>query len=214
MTVTEPAPVPTDEGGKPRTDQTVAQRWPKALTVTALTAALALISGAIGLVFDLWPQLRPDPRTQRSSTERIVAVDRYVSRLDYLHRRYPDPKAFRSARAHELALAAGQTAGLRIEGELVYVEVALHGFKGSRVTLERSVYDNANRERTIPAQRESLWTGDAPSDQWIAEMWLAPVIGPKRKFFVRAEIRDDRGVLLAMADSAPFRGLDPDKIVP
>lgn len=188
------------------------RRFSTALTVTALTAGVALLSGGIGLVFDLWPGLRPDPHTERSSSERIVAVDRYVSRLDYLRRRYPDPRAFQRAKAHELSLAAGQSAGLKIKGELVYIQVAIHGFKGGHVTLQRSVYDEVSRQRVVPARTESLWTGAAPSDQWIAEMWLGPVVGPRRKFFVRAEIRDDQGVLLAIADSRPFSGLSVDRI--
>jgi len=38
------------------------------------------------------------------------------------------------------------------------------------------------------------------------------VPGPHRTVFVRAEVRYTSGLLVAMADSRPFRGLDPDKL--
>jgi hypothetical protein len=182
--------------------------------LTALTAVIALLSGGIGLVFDVWPGLRPDPHTDRSAEATILAVDRYVSRDDYLRRRYLDVSAFQHARARERALAGGDSAGLGIRGELLYVQVVLHGFKGDRVLLARSVYDNAGKQRVLPARTEAIWTGNAPTDQWIAEVWLEPIVGPHRRFFARVEIRDSHGVLLALADSAAFRGLSADKIAP
>jgi hypothetical protein len=214
VTTTEPA-TSSDEPAEPA-QVPQARRWrlPKALTLTALTAVIALLSGGIGLVFDLRPGLRPDPRTERSSDAKILAVDRYVSRLEYLRRRHLQASAFVQAQARERALAGGQSAGLRIKGELLYVQVALHGFKGDHVMLARSVYDIASKRRIFPARTQSMWSGDAPTDQWIAEVWLEPVVGPHRRFFARIEIRDDDGVLLAMTDSAPFRGLNAEKIAP
>ena len=70
------------DDGKAQLPTRSRRRFSKALTLTALTAVIALLSGGIGLVFDLWPGLRPDPHTDRSSEAKILAVDRYVSRLD------------------------------------------------------------------------------------------------------------------------------------
>jgi hypothetical protein len=40
----------------------------------------------------------------------------------------------------------------------------------------------------------------------VQEIWLPPPPG-KGPYFVRVELYDKRGVLLAVADSAPFAGL-------
>lgn len=160
------------------------------------------------MVFDLWPELRPDPRSELGSDASVVAVERNVTRDEYLRRRYPSPSDYQRRRREEIAQAQGQVAGLRIHGELAYVRVKLHGYKGSRVVVRWSIYDARRQTRITQAKSESRWTGDAPTDRFIDEIWLEPAFGSHRRYFVRIEVREPHGVLLAMADSEPFTGLD------
>jgi hypothetical protein len=191
-----------------RAEPANSKRRPRALTVAAVTAAVTLASGVFGLFFDLWPSARPDPRAQVGADVAIVAIDRYVTRDEYLKRRYATPALYDKARKAEVALAGG-TGGLTIPGQLAYVRVQLHGMKGSRVSLLYSLYDARSQTRIKDATEQSHWSGDAPDDRFIAEVWLQPVIGPQRDYSVRVEVRDTQGVLLGFADSRPFKGLDP-----
>jgi hypothetical protein len=185
---------------------------PRTLTVAAATAVVALATALLGLVFDLWPSLKPDPRTEVGADTAVLAVDRYVSRGEYLKRRFVAPADYARARRAEIA-AAGGAGGLKIRGELAYVRVDLHGFKGRRVLLLYSIYDATSHSRIGEAKAESRWTGDSPDDRFIAEVWLHPVVHVKRRYLVRVEVRDPRGVLLSVADSAPFAGLDPTRLI-
>lgn len=201
----EEATPPASEPGAKRTR-------PRALTIAAVTAVVALATSALGLVFDLWPSLRPDPRTEVGADTGVLAVDRYVSRDEFLRRRFVAQADYVRARRAEIA-AAGGAGGLRLRGELAYVRVDLHGFKGRRVLLLYSIYDARSRSRVRPAKAESRWTGDAPDDRFIAELWLRPVTGVKRRYLVRVELRDPSGTLLSVADSAPFAGLDDRRLL-
>jgi hypothetical protein len=201
---TTSTPARVEAPSKPRRDRT---HWPGALVVTAATAVLALASGVTGLVFDLWPSLRPDPRTQLGSEAAVVAIDRYVTRDEYLRRRFPGAAAYRRARRREVERAQGQVGGMGIAGELAYVSVTVHGFKGRRVNVSYSIYDARRQVRRTPAHTEARWTGDAPNDQFMDEIWLEPVFGGRERYFVRVEVRGPNGVLLTLADSRPFAGL-------
>jgi hypothetical protein len=148
-----------DETSTPRPQS---RRLPFAIVVTAATALLALASGALGLYFDLWPERRPDPRTELGSDAAVLAIERDVSRGEYLRRLYPSPRDYRRRRQQEIALAKGQVAGLRVRGELAYVRVTLRGFKGNRVLVQWSIYDARQKVRITQARTEARFTGDAP----------------------------------------------------
>jgi hypothetical protein len=179
---------------------------PTKLTVATVAGVIGLLSGGLGLVFDAFPTLRPDPRTDLGSDAAVLSVDRYVSNEDYLRRRYPDPKDYAAARRQVVSFAGG-AGGLAIRGEVVYTRISLRGLTGRNVLLQLAIYDARRNVRTAPAKSVEHWTGDAPTDSFISEAWLAPVLGEHRQFFVRAEVRDAHGVLLALADSRPFLGL-------
>jgi hypothetical protein len=182
---------------------------PVALIVTAITAAIALISGGAGLVFDFWPSLRPDPRTELGSKLAVVTVERNVTFDDYLRRRGGSEARYQQRRAQEVA-RAGSSAGLQIRGELAYVQVAVHGFKRRQVSVYWSIYDARREERKRTGTWQAHWRLDAPADTFVDELWLPPVVGSATKYFVRIEVRGPNGVLLALADSRPFRGLAVD----
>ena len=52
-----PGPEVPPESAKPP------RQWPSKLTVAAVAGVIGLLSGGLGLVFDAFPTLRPDPRT-------------------------------------------------------------------------------------------------------------------------------------------------------
>lgn len=184
-----------------------ARRLTKGAVVGA-TALAALVAALIGLAFDVWPSLRPDPRTQLGASVRVLALDRKVTLNEHMRRTSASEADYRRRHA-EYVRDNGSAAGLAFEGELVYAQLAVRGFKGRHVTVDWSVYDARSKVRVIAprerAQRTTLASLDAPTDEFIALLWIRAVKAPRR-YFVRVEVNSGR-TLLAMADSRPFAGL-------
>jgi len=173
------------------------------------TAVAALVAALVGLAFDLWPTLRPDPRTQLGADVRVRAIERNVSLGEFMRRKLGSEGAYRRWRAR--FVRENGAAGLAFQGEMVYVWLSVRGYKGRDVTLNWSVYDARTKARVrAPVEterRQSLASLEAPTDEFVAEQWIEPVYAPSR-YFVRIEIRDG-ATLLAIADSEPFEGLRP-----
>lgn len=194
-------------------------RRPTTATIALLTAVLALASGAVGLVFDLWPDLRPDPRTTHAAEMKVLAVELAVPVDDWMRRVAPDPQAYAGRRRAYLRRAfAGLDAptppavraALSVEGQLFYVRMRIEGFKRRSLRLRWSMY-RADRARRLATQGSQHATGasvvgEAPSDTSVALVWTPAVVvsGP---VFTRFELVDDEGTMLAVADSGRFRGL-------
>lgn len=173
------------------------RRRPGLAAVTAVTAALALVSGVVALLFDLVPALKPDPRERLGADVSIFDVEPNVSYGDWLRR------TNQRARFRREGPGAAQ-----LPGKLVYVKTTIEGFKRRSASLRWSVYRARTRTRVpSPAFRDQHAVEvrlDAPTDRSLQELWvpqLPPLRGP---FFVRVELRDRHNVLLAVADSRRF----------
>ena len=181
---------------------------------------MALGSAAIGLVFDVKPDLRPDPRTTLSAEISVFAVERNVPTEDWLRRVTTSERAYRAKRD---AIVAEQFEGdtkptpaeiadvLATEGQLAYVRTRIVGFKRRSLTLRWSIYNARTQRRLAPGERLSNATGaeivgQAPSDESVSLVWL-PMVVARGQYFARFEIVDPDGVVLAVADSQKFPGL-------
>jgi hypothetical protein len=103
---------------------------------------------------------------------------------------------------------------LDVVGELIYVEAEVKGFKRDSVTLRWSAYNAANAKRVKLGDLGSDLLGSkrelqAPTDRSVQVFWLSPLLDRSRKYFVRVQAEDSSRVILAVADSRPFRGLRP-----
>jgi hypothetical protein len=186
------------------------QRRRRKLSMTGVTAFVALVTAGAGLVFDFFPSLRPDPGLNRVASVSVFAVERGVSEMDYLQRTVHDPDQLGAA------IAAERKAGrLNVRGELAYVDVHVEGFKRRSVTLRWSVYD-ASRDKRFQLGDEGgsdLFGAkrklQAPTERSVELLWFPPLMGHDSKYFVRVQAEDSERVILAVADSKPFRGLAP-----
>lgn len=165
-------------------------RWHDRITVTALVALVALITGAVNLAYQLWPSLKSDPGIENSAEIAVLAVDRNV-RYDHYVRRPgaarhsdpPDPSTY---------------------GNVVYLQMEMHGFKGKQAKLRWFTYDanNGNRLR-YPFSTGHTFRAKAPTNKSISEEWVQL---PRRSgtYSIRFEIYDGDDVLLAFVDTPKF----------
>jgi hypothetical protein len=187
--------------------------------VALFTALLALASGTIGLVFDLWPELRPDPRTTRAAEVSVVAVERAVPFDDWLHRVAPSSKVYAARRRSYLRRAfakmptpspAEVRQALGVKGQLIYVRTHIDGFKRRSLRLRWSMYRVAGQRRLatqgLANATGASVVGAAPSDTSVALIWTPSVV-VRGALFARFEVVDDAGAVLAVADSQHFPGL-------
>ena len=178
-------------------------------------ALLAIASGAIALLFQLRPDLLPDPRSHLGATASVFAVDSDVSLKTFLHRRAAFVSAEELAKERQEYLdqthaATDEDAAsvLTLPGEDVFVRLNVEGFKSRSIGLLASMYDAKSGRRLrqldeVPVFSESL---HSPSDRSVVEFWLPAPPVTTRTYFVRVEVfhRGD-GVLLAIADSPHIR---------
>ena len=187
--------------------------------VALLTALLALASGTVGLVFDIWPELRPDPRTTRAAEVSVLAVERAVPFDDWLHRVTPTSKTYAARRRAYLRRAfagmpapdaAGTRAALSVQGQLIYVRMHIEGFKRRSLRLRWSMYRVAGQRRLATEGLQNATgasvVGAAPSDTSVVLIWTPSVV-VRGAIFARFEVVDKTGAVLAVADSAHFPGL-------
>jgi hypothetical protein len=187
--------------------------------VALLTALLALASGTVGLVFDLWPDLRPDPRTTRAAEVSVVAVERAVPVDDWMHRIAPSRKVYAARRREHLRRAfAGMPSpsrtdvrnALGVKGQLIYVRTHIEGFKRRALRLRWSMYRVAGQRRLATEGLQNATgasvVGAAPSDTSVILIWT-PAVVARGALFARFELVDEAGTVLAVADSKRFPGL-------
>ncbi len=197
------------------------RRWSTA-AYALVTAVLALASGVVGFVFDLFPGLRPDPRTNRGAEMRVLQSEPQVAVGDWLRRTTRSEAELRERTVEYLRLGDGEgepdpdpdspdaQAELTVPGRLFYVHTTIEGLKRSRVRLRWSIYSHRSMQRVrraglrdVEALRVRL---DAPTDRSVHQVWT-PLVVARGRYFVRFELRDREGALLAVADSPPFAGL-------
>jgi hypothetical protein len=179
----------------------------KRVTLTTIAALLGVVGAVATLLYEFFPDLKPDPRTDRSAEVSIFAVDRGVSLDSWLRRVSHGDKTYRKRRA------AYEKDGvfLSTRGEVAYVDSTVKGFKRRETSISYSIYDQKTKAR-LPTRALSDVVGstrklDAPNDRAVVQLWLPPIIDPKRRFYVRVEVRDSDDNILAVADSKPFHGL-------
>jgi hypothetical protein len=180
-----------------------------------LTAVVALASGGLALLFQLRPDLLPDPRTHLGATAHVFAVDTGVPLSGYLKRRqaivseseYQKELHLYVDRAGLGLTGADETTVVTLPGEDVFVNLKVEGFKSRSIAMLASIYNLASGKRVPQVSDWSVFQEqlNSPSDQSVVEFWLPAPPVDVTKFFVRVEVyHHGDGVLLAVADSTPI----------
>jgi hypothetical protein len=160
----------------------------------AIAALLGLATGAIALLFQLVPALKPDPRDRIGADLAIVALEPGVPLGRWIERAFPPS---------EHAELAKQYPNARARGEMLYVTINVDGHKHRNVSVRYGVYD-AKTERRVRLDAPPNGPSDslalsAPSERSVQVLWI-PDLSLEPALFVRVELWDDNGIL-AVADS-------------
>jgi hypothetical protein len=168
--------------------------WLNRITVTALIAVVALITGGVNLVYQLWPSLQSDPGLQHSARIAVLAMDKNVTYGAYRLRP--------GATANPKPEPANST-----DGNIFYIQMEMEGFKGSHAKLRWFTYDANNGDRLkFPFSSGHNFKGKAPTHKSISEEWVQlPKPAPHLKTYkIRFELYDSGNVLLSFADTQTF----------
>jgi hypothetical protein len=185
--------------------------------VTLTTAVIALVAATVGLLFDVRPELRPDPRDQIGGRISSFAVEPGVRYDDFLQRSSRDRTTYRRRRDAYLRAASadpGRTTPteardlLSLRGTMHYVNTTVEGFKRRTVVLRWSLYSATTQRRIRAPGYEAVEAADvkldAPNDSSVAQVWTPPVFA-RSAIFARLELVTSEGYVLAIADSKPYR---------
>ena len=177
------------------------------LAWTAIVACVALASSVAALVFELWPGLRPDPRTRLGADVAVFTVDPNVTFEDHLGR-ISFTKAQLNERLEKACKSAKSCGLLKLHGDEVYVRTTVEGFKRRSISMRIALYSATSRTRVEGASDVDVATEklSSPSDRAVVPVWTPCPPAEGKRYFVRVELyhRGD-DLLLAVADSKPFK---------
>jgi hypothetical protein len=167
-------------------------RWSKRITIAALVALVALVTGGANLVYMFWPDLRADPGLQHTAHLAVLGRDANILYSAYLQRPGSTPTV--------PAPAPGTP------GNVFYLQMEMEGFKGKSAKLRWFTYNADNGERLPrPFSTGHSFKAKAPTSRSISEEWVQPPNEPgTHRYWIRFELYDSGDVLLAFADSKPF----------
>jgi hypothetical protein len=171
---------------------------PRALVVRIariVTSAIGLAGTVIGIVFVLWPSLKPEgPPAARSAMLSNVTLDRSVGFGQYLDR-------------IKLSRAPYTPAVLSRRGAYVEFDYAIQGYKAKRLPLRWQLVDA--RTAAQLAQSEDLGIeAQATADRGTWFVWVPIPHGRKRRFFVQIQLyKPDGKVPLSRVRTARFAGI-------
>jgi hypothetical protein len=186
------APQRDSASSSPRTDRhgPRASRWVRRISLTALIALVALATSAANLLFEFRPDLRRDPGIENSAEIKILRMDPNVEYRAYLKR----PGALRNR---------GRIAQKEV-GNVIYLEMRMHGFKGRSARLRWFTYhENGYRLPAPYSTTAHSYKAKAPSNKSVTQEWV-PMPFDEGRYWVRFELYDSDDILLAFVDSKPF----------
>jgi hypothetical protein len=175
---------------------------------TFLTAAIALVAAAIGLLFQLVPALKPDPRERVGASVEIFSVEPGVRLGDWIEEAFP--KNVADTKERVLGTRKPDPSELAVRGTVVYVRAEVDGYKHRAIGVRARLYDVRSQRRVaagFPARYDesSRVEIDAPNRRSVQLLFLPDLRAQPEQTFLRVELQDSgSGALLAVADSPPL----------
>lgn len=156
------------------------------------SAAVGFVATLLGVVFVLFPALKPEgPPPSKSATLTEPAVEA-LSWGQYLDRKDVDRAAY-------------DAPTLRRRGTFVEFDFAIEGYKDKRLPLRWQLID-AGRGDQLGKSRDTFITPEAPTDKGTWDVWVPSPRGRASRAFVQLQLYEDSGdVPIARLRTAPFR---------
>jgi hypothetical protein len=174
------------------------ERASVAVLVTLVGALLAAVISGTTLTFELFPELKPDPKAATGADLTVLALDKNVFYSQYERR--PGRRIRANARPDH-------------PGNVFYLQAHIEGFKRESVRLKWFTYNPDGERRTAnSATEERVFQPDAPLNTQVAQIWVREPgsfaygewdAEDGQDYFVRFELYSD-DVLLAFKDSPRF----------
>lgn len=201
--MTEPTEAQPSEPEAPEPERT--RRWRKVLggSRAALAAGIALVAGGVGLLFEVFPALRPDPRDRVGGTIEVFSVESGVPRSSWLQDAFP--KDVDGATKRILGLDDPSPSELALPGTVVYLKVEVDGYKRREIAIRARLY-NARTQRRVPNFPTNYADAggiqiDAPNRRTVQQLFLPDLRG-EQPAFLRIELVDpESGTPIAITDS-------------
>jgi hypothetical protein len=205
-----PDRAPPDEGAAPSEPAERRRRWPQWLTVAAVSSLISLAAGALGLVFVVRPNWRPDPGERQVAQATVVDVEPGVSIADYVGR---IGREVPNVMGDYVGVGVGGGADTRITrclpGDVYYIQQNLEGFKDRSTSIVKYTYDSKTRLRLRGAFQTVSGGGpildvkhSRTIDQSVVPVWVQWPFRAGR-FFVRFEIFHKKA-FLTLVNASPF----------
>jgi hypothetical protein len=166
--------------------------------------ALATLAGAVAaaglslttFLFTFFPEWRPDPRERSDAAIAVLALDRNVTQRAFFERLGKAPPG------HCTEEQLGR------EGNVVYIQVDVAGFKSSGIGLRWFTYDagNGRRVRNLRSNDEetTVFEPRAPINRQVARVWVPTKLPDvDSAYFIRFELYS-ADVLRAFVDTSVF----------
>jgi hypothetical protein len=146
------------------------------------TAALGFVATLLGVVFLLWPSVKPKgPPPVRAAALSNPTLDRDISFGQYLDRK-------------ALSRAPYRPAELRRAGALVSFDFRIEGYDGKRLPLRWQLVDDGTGDQ-VAQSRDVAISPEASTDQGTWDVWVPIPAGRGRRFYVQLQLYDDRGAV-------------------
>jgi hypothetical protein len=147
----------------------------------AVGAAVTFAATATGLIFGLWPALKPvEPPATKGATLTAVTLDR-ATRGQYLDRSF-------------LGRSGYGPAQLERPGELISFDFKIKGYLDKRLPLRWQLVDARTGDQ-VAESRDLFIIPVANDDQNSWSIWVPLPRGRSRRFFVEIELLDERAAV-------------------
>jgi len=156
------------------------------------SAAVGFVATLLGIVFVLFPALKPEAPAPTKSAKLSNPSREALSWGQYLDRKDLDRAAY-DARA------------LRRRGTFVEFDYSIEGYKDKRLPLRWQLLDAGGGDQ-LGKSRDTLIVPEAATDKGTWDVWVPPPRRRVTRAFVQLQLYDDSGEIpIGRLRTAPFR---------
>jgi hypothetical protein len=185
-------------------------------------ALVALVTGAVSLLFVLFPGCKPFTATKLGASLRVLTVERSVTRDQWRWRVALGDPLFYAELVEEDAFVVSAPASEPCAvlggavGHVIFAATAVEGYKRQSLTVRAALYDGETKTRMPDIEAEEYRAlervpVDAPTERSVQEIWLYEP-GGTPKYFARVFLYDPEDHLLDIADSRTFDASTPAEL--